>query len=71
MVVVKKENIVITICNPLGPDNYSSKGHGMALANIRERLQLAFGPGASLITHQDNEQYFAVLSMPYVESTDN
>lgn len=67
----EKDIIVITICNPLGPDDYISKGHGMALANIRERLALAFGPAASLITHQDNEQHFAVLSMPYVENTDN
>ena len=65
------DNIVITICNPLGPDDHISKGHGMALANIRERLKLAFGITASLITHQDNEQFFAVLSMPYVENPDN
>jgi len=67
----EKDNIVITICNPLGPDDHISKGHGIALANIRERLRLAFGSTASLITHQDNEQYLAVLSMPYVENTDN
>jgi two-component system sensor histidine kinase AlgZ len=67
----EKDNIVVTICNPLGPDDHISKGHGMALANIRERLALAFGPAASLITHQDDEQYFAILSMPYVENTDN
>jgi len=67
----EKDTVVITICNPLGPDDHISKGHGMALANIRERLALAFGPAASLITHQDNEQHFAVLSMPYVENTNN
>jgi len=67
----EKNNIVITICNPLGPDDHISKGHGIALANIRERLELAFGPSASLITHQDSESYFAILSMPYVENTDN
>jgi len=32
---------------------------------------LAFGPAASLITHQDEEQFYAVLSLPYVENTDN
>ena len=42
----------------------------MALANIRERLELAFGSNASLITHQDKEQFFAVLSLPYVKNTD-
>jgi two-component system sensor histidine kinase AlgZ len=67
----EKDNIVITICNPLAPETYKSRGNGMALANIRERLELAFGPTASLITHQDKEQFFAVLSLPYVENTDN
>ena len=43
----------------------------MALINIRERLQLAFGPAASLITHQDDKQFFAVLSLPYAENTDH
>jgi len=67
----EKDNIVITIRNPLGPDGHMSEGHGMALANIRERLELAFGSAASLITHQNDEQFFAVLSLPYVENTDN
>ena len=67
----EKDNIVITISNPLGPDDTDSSGHGIALANIRERLELAFGPAASLITHQNDEQFFAVLSLPYVENTDN
>lgn len=67
----EKDNIVITIRNPLGPDGHISEGHGMALVNIRERLELAFGPAASLITHQNDEQFFAILSLPYVENTDN
>jgi two-component system sensor histidine kinase AlgZ len=67
----EKDNVVITICNPLGPDGHSQQGHGMALVNIRERLELAFGPAASLITHQDDEQFFAVLSLPYVEHSDH
>jgi two-component system sensor histidine kinase AlgZ len=67
----EKDNIVITICNPLGPADHIAPGNGMALINIRERLQLAFGPNASLITHQDDEQFFAVLSLPYAENTDN
>jgi two-component system sensor histidine kinase AlgZ len=67
----EKDNIVITISNPLGPEQYISGGHGMALANIRERLDLAFGPSSSLITHQNDQQFFAVLSLPYVENTDH
>ena len=67
----EKDNIVITISNPLGQPEHDSSGHGMALANIRERMELAFGPVASLITHQNEEQFFAVLSLPYVENTDS
>lgn len=66
----EKESVVITISNPVGPDGHISEGHGMALENIRERLELAFGPSASLITQQDADQFFAVLSLPYVENTD-
>jgi len=68
---VEDDRVVITICNPYGPDGQVSAGHGMALTNIRERLKLIFGTTASLITHQDAEQFFAVLSLPYVESTDH
>jgi two-component system sensor histidine kinase AlgZ len=67
----EKDRIVITISNPLGGDEAVRGGHGMALDNIRERLELAFGPNASLITHQDEAQFFAVLSLPYVKNTDN
>jgi two-component system sensor histidine kinase AlgZ len=67
----EKDNIVITISNPLDPDQRASTGHGMALDNIRERLDLAFGSGASLITHQSHEQFFAVLNLPYVKNTDH
>jgi len=68
---IESDKVVITICNPFGPDGQVSAGHGMALTNIRERLKLVFGTTASLITHQDAEQFFAVLSLPYVESTDS
>jgi two-component system sensor histidine kinase AlgZ len=67
----EKDNIVITITNPLGPEGQGNSGHGMALANIRERMELAFGPAASLITHKNTEQFFAVLSLPYVKNTDH
>lgn len=66
----EKDNIVITISNPLGPGENDSGGHGMALLNIRERMELAFGPAASLITHKNEDQFFAVLSLPYVKNTD-
>jgi len=64
----ESENIVITISNPVaaGVDDIhkNESGHGMALNNIRKRLQLAFGDRASLLTNQDKEQFFSVLTMP-------
>jgi two-component system sensor histidine kinase AlgZ len=65
----EKDNIVITISNPAGAGRPIAEGHGMALENIRERLELAFGPSASLVTHENEEQFFAILSLPYVKDT--
>jgi two-component system sensor histidine kinase AlgZ len=64
------DNIVITIGNPIAPAGADKPGHGLALANIRERLKLAFGNRANLITNRDSERFYAVLSFPYVEHTD-
>ncbi|MFT5140394.1 MAG: two-component system sensor histidine kinase AlgZ [Lysobacterales bacterium] len=61
------ENIVIAISNSLPPDQGSSlrtSGNGMALINIRSRLELAFEDRASLITNQSEDQFFAVLTIP-------
>ncbi len=67
------KQIVITIGNQVaeGADNaqLSAEGHGMALQNIRERLRLAFGSGATLLTHKE-DRFFAVLSLPYVKDSD-
>jgi two-component system sensor histidine kinase AlgZ len=65
------DQIVITIGNPLSPEGSDTSGHGMAIGNIRERLTLAFGSRASLLTSQDEEQFYAVLSLPYVEHSDH
>jgi two-component system sensor histidine kinase AlgZ len=59
--------VVISISNPLGTEPANTRGHGMALDNIRERLSLAFGETASLITHKTDDQFFTVLSMPFIE----
>ena len=64
------DQVVITIGNPLAPEGSDTSGHGMAIRNIRERLSLAFGSRSSLLTNQDKEQFYAVLSLPYVEHTD-
>jgi two-component system sensor histidine kinase AlgZ len=61
------DQIVVTISNPVAPEGSAASGHGMALENIRERLQLAFGSRAGLVTYEDNEQYYAILNLPFVE----
>ncbi len=65
------DRIVITIGNPLPPEGANTSGHGMAIRNIRERLALAYGSRASLITNQDKDRFYAVLSVPHVERTDH
>ncbi|MEE8338759.1 MAG: histidine kinase [Xanthomonadales bacterium] len=65
------DQIVITIGNPIAAEGLESGGHGMAIDNIRERLQLAFGSRANLLTNQDADQFYAVLSVPYVEYSDH
>lgn len=65
------DQVVITIGNPLAPEDTDTSGHGMAIRNISERLALAFGSRASLITTQDKEQFYAVLSLPHVEYSDH
>ena len=59
--------VMITVSNPLA-ETATRPGHGMALANIRERLDLAYGGRASLVTGQDERAFFAVLTLPYVKA---
>lgn len=62
--------VVVTIANPAEPEDKRTRGHGIAIDNIRERLQLAYGSRASLVTYNSAEQFYAVLSLPYVKHTD-
>lgn len=64
------DRVVITIGNPVTLEATTSRGHGMALRNIRERLALAFGSKAGLQTHRDKDRFYAVLSVPHVKHTD-
>lgn len=68
---VEGDRVVITIGNPAPSETVPSRGHGMALHNIRERLSLAFGTRAGLQTLRDRERFYAVLSIPHVKHTDH
>jgi two-component system sensor histidine kinase AlgZ len=60
------DQVVVTISNPVAPRGSAVSGHGMAIDNIRERLSLAYGSRASLVTYENGEQFYAVLSLPHV-----
>jgi two-component system sensor histidine kinase AlgZ len=64
------DRVVITIGNPVAGETTASRGHGMALRNIRERLALAFGGRATLQTNRDKDRFYAVLSVPHVKHID-
>jgi two-component system sensor histidine kinase AlgZ len=68
----EKDNIVVTLSNPVNLQQPAESGRhqGMALRNIRSRLELAFGDRASLVTLGDDHQFISVLTLPHVESTD-
>jgi two-component system sensor histidine kinase AlgZ len=70
---VESASIVITVSNPLptAAPAELQRGHGMALRNIRTRLDLAFGDDAALITDSDEDRFYAVLTFPHVENTDH
>jgi two-component system sensor histidine kinase AlgZ len=58
------EAIVITVTNPLA-EFATAPGSGMALDNIRARLQLHYGGRASLSTGQGDGHWYTVLSIPH------
>ncbi|NRB71245.1 MAG: histidine kinase [Xanthomonadales bacterium] len=61
--------LVITIANPLA-EQLSRSGNGMALQNIRSRLALSYSSLASLLTHRDDDCFYAVLTLPYADAAD-
>ncbi len=64
------DQVVITIANPVAPEGHVVPGHGMAIPNIRDRLRLAYGSRASLVTYHNDELFYVVMSLPYVAHTD-
>ena len=62
-------NIEISISNPLGPQQQGRQreGNRMALENIRERLDLAFGGAAAMELNETETRYTVKLIMPMTE----
>jgi len=65
-VAATKEEVVIRLSNPFraGGDHHS--GNRMALANIRERLQLHFDAEASMRSSVQDGRYEVVIRLPYI-----
>lgn len=58
-------HIHITVTNPLPPTGMMSRpGHGLALDNIRERLELAFGTEGTLTVDAGPDRYTVTLRFP-------
>jgi two-component system, LytTR family, sensor histidine kinase AlgZ len=61
----RKDRLWLQLTNPYHPDYQHRQGNHMALANIRERLQLHFDVEASLNTRIAGARYEIDIAMPY------
>jgi two-component system sensor histidine kinase AlgZ len=67
-VYLAREQVHAVLRNPYEQEGNHHAGNKMALANIRERLQLHFDAEASLATRVTDETYQVHITMPYVKS---
>lgn len=60
---IQQQQAEIVVSNPL-PGVPSRSGHGVALANIRERLAMLYPAGAKLITEHGASEFIARVRIP-------
>ena len=60
-----KDRVHVALSNPYYPEHQHRQGNRMALANIRERLQLHFDVEAKLDTGVDGVRYRIDMILPY------
>ncbi|QEW05261.1 sensor histidine kinase [Nitrincola iocasae] len=63
-----EQNITLLITNPAGEKPARLKGNGMAIDNIRKRLELLSGEQAKLITGTIDNHYRVKLVIPYAHT---
>ncbi len=57
----------LTISNPVAHDNSTHEhGNKMSLENTRRRLEVVYGPDASVVTHQDKQTFTIKIRYPLV-----
>lgn len=61
--------LVMTLTNPVPAESRQTVGNKMALANIRERLQLHFDAEASMKSEVRDAIYRVTIRMPYLTGT--
>lgn len=62
--VVTSRSAILILSNPIGVQRQKHSGNGIALANIRRRLELIYGEDASLTTSHIDNTYRVKLVMP-------
>ena len=66
--VRNEQNLEIEMRNPVAADRSGKKvGNQMALANIRQRFELAYGGKASVSVEQTDDEFRVKLCFPYEE----
>ena len=68
-IYVARDRLHVVLRNPYRPDGDHHAGNKMALANIRERLQLHFDVAAELTTRVGENTYEVRIVMPYVRAS--
>ena len=66
VIELKGNQVVIRLTNPFQAGSTHVSGNRMAIANIRERLQLHFDAEASLKADIVNDQYVVTIAMPNI-----
>ncbi|RMH48298.1 MAG: sensor histidine kinase [Gammaproteobacteria bacterium] len=68
-VEIKRDKLIIQVCNPMPTSAGESSGHGMALANIRERLRWLYGLEAGVAVGQEDDRFCVRVTLPAVRVT--
>ncbi|TSE32455.1 sensor histidine kinase [Tepidimonas charontis] len=58
------EHLVLFVRNPLPAPGMRTAGHGLALANLRERLALLYGGAARLRVYESEGEFVAQVRLP-------
>lgn len=64
----EESEILLCIENPVAPGRERKPGNRLALANVRQRFELAYGRGAEVTVEETAERYSVTLAFPYREA---